>query len=94
MQDEHQKINEAFENFLESHLSTEAQAKIAKQYGEAVATEVRRIYDDALRCPVDWSTATMETALTALHEFLSSKYSWLSSKARSNINYAFIMAWK
>jgi hypothetical protein len=39
-------------------------------------------------------TATMDSALSELHRFLDGKYPWLGKKARTNINYAFIMAWK
>lgn len=88
------EINAAFENYLESYLSKEAREKIAARYGEEVAAKVKAIYDDALGCPVDWRTASIDTALPVLHELLSAKYSWLSSKARTNINSAFIMEWK
>lgn len=94
MEGDHDKINEAFESLLDSCLSKEALEKISLGYGEAVATRVKAIYDDALMCPVDWRTATIDTALTVLHELLQSKYPWLSREARSKINLAFITEWK
>lgn len=94
MTDEQAKINDAFERFLNSNLSLDAQQQITDSYGEETAAQVKAIYDEALSVPVDWRTATIDSALPVLHEFLNSDYSWLSDKARSNINYAFIMAWR
>ena len=94
MADEQDIINQAFETFLESYLSKEAREKITAFYGESIATRVKAIYEDALKCPVDWRTATIDTALPILHELLEGKYPWLSGKARSKIVGAFIMEWK
>ncbi len=94
MTDERLKINEAIETFLGSHLSREVSEKIASVYGEAVAARVKAIYDDALKCDVDWRTATIDTALPILDELLNRKYPWLSQRARSKIVSAFIMEWK
>jgi hypothetical protein len=92
--EEQAKINEAFENFLDSYLPPAAMEKIRACYGEEVATTVKAIYDDAMNAPVDWRTASMDSALALMHEHLSSKYPWLSPLARRKLNYAFIMAWK
>lgn len=94
MADERDSINAAFETCLQSYLSKEAREKIREHYGAAVAARVQAIYDDALGCPVDWRSATIDTALPVLHKFLDNKYPWLSSKARSQIVGAFIMEWK
>jgi hypothetical protein len=94
MTDEQNIINEAFENYLQSSLDIETRERIAAQYGETIAAQSEFIYKDALNCPVDGRTATMDAELAALHRFLDEKYSWLSQKARMNINYAFIMCWK
>jgi hypothetical protein len=94
MDEQEDRINEAFENYLESYLSKEAQGKIVSCYGEAIAARVRAIYDDALKCTVDWRTADIDTALPVLHDLLDSKYPWLSGKARAKIIGAFVMAWK
>jgi hypothetical protein len=88
------QINEAFEKYLQSYLSPETREKIAAYYGNEVAVGVQNIYHDALNCSVDWRTATMDSALLAMHQLLDSKYPWLSKKARTNINFAFIMSWK
>lgn len=94
MTDEQANINKAFENYLAPFLSQEAREQIAARYGEAVATKVKAIYDDALNCPVDWRTATIDTALPVLRALLTDKYPWLSRQARSNLINAFIMDWK
>ena len=94
MTDEQTKINEAFEKCLSSYLSKEAKKQISEIYGAKVAAEVTAIYDDALSAPVNWRTATIDSALPILHELLDRKYPWLSGLARQNINYSFIMEWK
>lgn len=94
MTNEQNNINEAFEIYLQTSLDKEARERIAARYGEAIAAGVEAISKDALQCPVDWRAATMDSALDELHGFLDEKYSWLSAKARANLNYAFIMCWK
>lgn len=94
MNDEQDKINAAFERFLFAHLSKDARRQIVDSYGERVAAQVDLIFDAALDAPVDWRTATMDSALGVLHDFLDREYSWFSPEARTNINYAFIMTWK
>ncbi len=88
------KINEAVERCVSSDLSPDAERQIADLYGARIAAETRSVYEAALNCPVDWRTATMDDALSALHRFLDDKYPWLSAEARSRLNYCFIMAWK
>lgn len=87
-------INQAFEKYLESYLSKEARQKIAERYGEEIALKAAAVYADAINCPVDWRTATIDSALPILSELLSRNYSWLSDKARSKIISAFVMEWK
>ena len=94
MTSEHDLINEVFENYLGSGLSSEVGRTIADAYGEETASKVHAIYTEAIHCPVDWQTATIDTALPVLHEFLENKYPWLSREARKKINFAFIMTWK
>ena len=94
MTEEQANINAAFETFLDSYLPPAALDNIAARYGEETAAAVKAIYDDAMDTPVDWSTATIDTALPVLHEMLATKYPWLSPMARRKINTAFIMAWK
>jgi hypothetical protein len=87
-------INQAFEKYLESYLSKEARQKIADSYGEEIALKAAAVYTDAINCPVDWRTATIDSALPILSELLSRNYSWLSDKARLKIIGAFVMEWK
>jgi hypothetical protein len=94
MTDKHNLINEIFEKYLGSDLSIEARRKIVNVYGEEIVSKVIDIYTDAIDCPVDWRTATIDSALTLLHDLLNSKYPWLNAEARNKINYAFIMIWK
>ena len=97
MTDEQNKINQAFERFLlttNTYFSKKDLESIAVEYGSEAAIQAKKIYDEAIDAPVDWRTATMDSALGVLHDFLDREYSWLSPKARTNINYAFIMTWK
>ena len=94
MTDEQAKINAAFERFLESSLSKDAERKIADCYGEEIAARVGAIYKNPLNVPVDWRAATIDLALPVLHDFLRREYPWLSDQSRSNIDYAFVMSWK
>ena len=93
-QDDQAKVNEAVARCLRSSLSEEPERRIAELYGAQVAAETRALYEDAMNCPVDWRTATMDDALDVLHRFLDDKYPWLSAEARTRLNYCFIMAWK
>lgn len=86
-------INEALEHCLGQYLSIEARQKIAGQYGEEVAAQVTALYEEALNCPVDWRTATMDDGLAVLGAVLD-KYPWLSKRARGSLVHTFIMAWK
>ena len=94
MTDEQSLINEAFEKYLGSSFSKEARQKVAEAHGEEIASKARDIYEEAMQAPVDWRTASIDTALPVLHDLLNGKYPWLSAGARKNLNYAFIMAWK
>lgn len=88
------KICEAIETFLDSFLLEEQRKRIAARYGEEIAAQVKAIYDDALSGPADWRTETMDSALDGMHRLLEGKYPWLSAKARTKLNYAFLMTWK
>ena len=91
---EEDKINEALANCLGSSLSKEAEEKIRDLYGDEVLAKAMAIYKDALDCPMDWQTATMDSALPVLAEYLKTKYPWLTPEAKRALNYCFIMAWK
>src|SRR3712207_6743260 len=90
--DDKAKINEAIVRCVGSYLSPDAEREIANLYGARVAAGVRAVYDDALDCPVDWRTATMDDGLSVMHRFLDESYAWLSDEARTRLNYCFIMA--
>lgn len=74
--------------------SSEAKAQLDSQFGEATTTEAARIVEALMNCPVDWSKASMDSALDVLWATMKSDYAWLSDEAKTQINYAFIMAWK
>lgn len=94
MTTEQSQICEALEKHLGSYLSKEASALIRRDYGDAVLAGVERAYRETIDCPVDWRTATMDTALAALSALLTERHPWLTAKARSSLVHAFIMTWK
>ena len=87
-------ISEALAKHIGSYFSVDAEKKVRDLYGEDVAAKAKAIYKDALNCPVDWRTATMDSALPVLAEYLNTKYPWLTPEAKTSLNYCFIMAWK
>ena len=91
---EEDRINEAFTRALRSSWSEETRQEITQFFGEEIAIKARLIYDDIMRCPVDWRVATIDSALPSLGDFLDANYPWLTTVARRNLSYAFIMTWK
>lgn len=91
---QHQAINEAIIRFMQTGCSQGVQDEIASVYGEAVARQVRSVYDAAVDCPVDWNKVNMNGALAALADFLRTEFPWLSAEAHTRLNYCYIMAWK
>lgn len=91
---EHDQINAAIVRFISSYWSTEAGQQIESVYGKEVAVNAKAVYDAAMGCPVDWQTATMDSALGILSDFLTAQYRWLSQEARTRLNYCYIMTWK
>lgn len=87
-------LNEIFEKYLGSYLSAESLQLITARYGESIASQSKKIYDELMHCPVDWRTATMDSALTILASEIARKYGWLSERAKRNLNYAYLMNWK
>jgi hypothetical protein len=94
MTPEQSNICDALEKHLGSYLSKEASAVIRRDYGDVVLAGAEKVYREAIHCPVDWRTATMDTALAALSALLTERHPWLTAKARSSLVHAFIMAWK
>jgi hypothetical protein len=92
---EREKISEAVEKYLRpSYLSREARERINERYGAEIAARVKQIYDEVLKCDIDWRTATMDEALAVARALLDAKYAWLSKAARGDIINAFIMEWR
>lgn len=87
-------ISEVLAKHIGSYFSVDAENKVRDLYGEEVATRAKAIYNDALNCPVDWRSATMDSALLVLAQYLNTKYPWLTPEAKTSLNYCFIMTWK
>ncbi len=93
MTEEQARISDALESALGIY-SRQDKQKIVEGYGEPLATQVFAIVEDALNCPVDWKTASIDTALPVLHDLLMSRYPWLTDGARRAIIHAFVITWK
>lgn len=92
---EQEQISRAIEECIGAYLSRECEQQIAERYGAEIAAQVRAIYDDAMGCPlVDWRKESMDSALSLLWEYMNGKYPWLSEKARTTLNFCYIMSWK
>lgn len=87
-------ICEVFSGHMNASLLQDRQAEIIKKHGAAVYTEARRIVQEAIATPVDWSKATMEQALDAMYAMLRTRYPWLTHDARIGIQLAYTMTWK
>ena len=88
---EYEKINEAIVRFQRPK---ERKQEMLDAYGMDIVAKVEALYSEAMDCPVDWKTATMASALDALHDFLNTNYPWLTPEAKTHLNYDFIMCWK
>lgn len=93
MTNEQVKINEAIETHLKSFLF-ESREKIASEYGDEIISELEKIYNEAMNCPVDWRAANINAALPVLNGLFNDKYPWLSDRAQSNLRSSFIRTWK
>jgi hypothetical protein len=91
---ENDNINHALAKHLASPWSPESEQKIVDEYGREIADKAKAVYDAVIDCPVDWSKASMDSALDLMHEFINQNYSWLSKEARCQLNYNFIIVWK
>ncbi len=91
---EQDRVNEAIAGCLVSDYSRDVERRLRETFGQEIAARVRAVYDDAMGCPVDWRTASMDEALAALHHFLGATYPWLTAEARRRLNFCFIMTWK
>lgn len=87
-------VNEALATFQESYFSAEARQRLTARYGEEIARMTEAVYHQAMDCPVNWHTTTMDEALDVLHQFFDEHYPWLTAPARTRLNYAFMMTWK
>ncbi len=91
---EYGAISEAIVRFHTHLLLNRQKEEMEAIYGADIAAKVEMLSDEAMGCPVDWKTATMDSALDTMHAFLNAHYPWLSPEAKSQLNYCFIMCWK
>jgi hypothetical protein len=91
---ESDKINEAIVRFVWPAWTKEREQAISDAYGPEIAAKTRAVYNEALDRSVDWRKETMDTALSILADFLAKRFPWLSSEAKTRLNYCFLMTWK
>ena len=89
---------EAISRVLDEHMSSsrlmDVEAKIVAKYGRTVYDTARRITEESIHQPMDWSRDTMETGLAKMAAMHDAKYPWLTSGARSALAFIFTMMWK
>jgi hypothetical protein len=87
-------ICKVFSGHMNASLLQDRQAEITATHGAAVYTEARRIVQEAIATPVDWSKASMERALDAMFAMLGARYPWLTRDALIGVQLAYTMTWK
>lgn len=88
----------AISQVLDEHMSScrlmDVEAKIVAKHGRAVYDTARRIIEESINQPMDWSRDTMETGLAKMASMHREKYPWLSPGARSALAFIFTFTWK
>lgn len=83
---------------LDEHMSSnrlmDVEKKIVAKYGRAVYDTARRIIEESINQPMDWSRDTMESGLAKMAAMHNARYPWLTSGARSALAFIFTMTWK
>lgn len=87
-------ICKVFGGHMNASLLQDRHAEITATHGPAVYTEARRIVQEAIATPVDWSKASMEQALDAMFAMLRTRYPWLTHDALIGVQLAYTMTWK
>ena len=88
----------AISRVLEEHMSSsrlmDVEAMIVARHGRAVYEAARRIIEESINQPMDWSHDTMETGLAKMAAMHKAKYPWLTKGARDALAFIFTMTWK
>lgn len=83
---------------LDEHMSSnrlmDVEKKIVAKHGRAVYDTARRIIEESINQPMDWSRDTMESGLAKMAAMHDARYPWLTSGARSALAFIFTMTWK
>lgn len=80
--------------YMSSNRLMDVEKKIVAKHGRAVYDTARRIIEESINQPMDWSHDTMETGLAKMAAMHDAKYPWLTSDARSALAFIFMMTWK
>lgn len=91
---DHEKISEIIVRYLQSYWSVEVGRQIEEVYGHDLAVKAKAVYDEAIDCPIDWHKEDMNSALAIVSDFLQARFPWLTERAKTRLNYCFIMVWK
>ena len=87
-------ICKVFSGHMNASLLQDRQAEITATHGAAVYTEARRIVQEAIATPVDWSKVSMKQALDDMFAMLRTRYPWLTHDAQIGLQLAYTMTWK
>ena len=86
-------ICKLFSGHMNASLLQDGQAEGTATHGPAVYAEARRIVQEAIAVPVDWSKASMEQVLDAMFAMLRTRYPWLTRDAQIGLQLAYTMTW-
>ncbi len=88
----------AISQVLDEHMSSsrlmDVEAKIVAKHGRVVYDTARRIIEESINQPMDWSRDTMESGLKKMAAMHDAMYPWLTTGARSALAFIFTFTWK
>ena len=94
MTEEQAAVSHVLDAYMSSNRLKDVEAKIVAKHGRVVYDTARRIIEESINQPMDWSQDTMETGLAKMAAMHSAKYPWLTKEARSALAFIFTMTWK
>lgn len=94
MTEEQAAVSHVLDAYMSSNRLKDVEAKIVAKHGRVVYDTARRIIEESINQPMDWSHDTMETGLAKMAAMHNAKYPWLTKEARSALAFIFTMTWK
>ena len=87
-------INDAIIECLRLSWNRDVEERITDAYGSEVTNEVKKLYEYAVRRPVDWTRETYGQATTRVAEEIGEAYPFLTAKAVERLARCFWYVWR